>query len=161
MALRDVRTLSDAIDSGTPALATIRKTNGDKYVSAYLKMWIIYFQSMLNVKNKLTEDMIDLLAENILSSYWYLTIADIKNVFVWALNGVYGEFYEAVSIPKVMKWFEDYTEKRFEVCEQRSINRHMEIKNTPIVEEDLERIKLKALRDGRKTFATNKRRNKG
>ena len=146
-ALVKVNTISDALDAGTPSLASLKREKGEKYAKAYLKAWIIYFQNLLNLKNKLNGDMIDFAVDEVFAHYWYITIADIKNVLTWALNGVYGEFYESLTIPKVVGWFSKYAEDRMDLCEQRSISNHYDIKNKPIVEEDLDRIKLQAKRN--------------
>ena len=83
----------------------------------------------LNIKNTMSEDMIHSCSEAILEAYGYLTIPGVKNVFVDALRGVYGEFYESLAIPKVLKWFSEYAERRMEEFHSRNYSDHSYFKN--------------------------------
>ena len=112
--LARVTTLDGAMKLMSPSLYTISKRKGDKYVTAYIKMWLVDLQGNLNIKNKLSEEMINIASDTILTQYGVLTIADLKNVLTDALNGVYGEFYESLSVPKVLSWFAEYFERRCE-----------------------------------------------
>ena len=127
--LKDIKTLDQALDTLAPSLYKVKRIKGKKFAFAHIRMWIVYLQGMLNVKNKLSEAMIDDAAETILSNYGHLTLADIKNVFTDAKNGVYGEFYESLSIHKLTTWFFDYSEKRMAECAARNFSEHSYTKN--------------------------------
>ncbi|WP_157956099.1 hypothetical protein [Flavobacterium kingsejongi] len=64
----------------------------------------------------------------IISDYPMLTVADITFIFKKAITGKYGEFYESLSIPKIMKWFADYFEERCEIAEMISQQEHSKSK---------------------------------
>lgn len=122
--LREVKTIEDALMVKTPSLAAIRKANGVEYADAYIKAWVIDLQNSLNLKHKLNETMLNMLSGMILDEFWGLTIADIKNVLYGAKMGLYGEFYESISIPKVIGWFREYFDQRFEVAESFTLSEH-------------------------------------
>ena len=110
--LRDVRTIEDSIMAKTPYMSSIRKQMGEKYALGHIKMWLIYLQANLNIKNKLDDDMVDLCAETILNDYWSISIGDMKIIVTNALKGHYGEFFESISIPKILSWVDSYISER-------------------------------------------------
>ena len=120
--LTKVTTLNDAIDLLAPSLYKIKGIKSEEYVLSWIELWIIDLQVNLNIKNKMNEDMIYSCSEAILDQYGYLTIPDIKNVFTEALSGQYGEFYERLSIDKVLKWISDYAERRSEEFMERNVS---------------------------------------
>ena len=123
-------TLTHAIDLLAPSLYKIKGIKGDEHILSWISLWIVDLQVNLNIKNKMTEDMIHSCSEAILDAYGYLTIPDVKNVFSDALSGVYGEFYESLSIPKVLKWFDEYGERRMNEYDARNYSDHSYRKNS-------------------------------
>jgi len=126
--LRDFKTVDDSIAIRTPSLGAISREKGRKYALGYVKLWIIYFQGNLNIKNTMNEGMIELAAQMLFDTHPSCTLADIKIVFTDALMGHYGEFYEALSIPKIMGWFNDYFEERIIKCAEISYAQHLDLK---------------------------------
>ena len=112
--LEKVTTLDGAMKLMSPSLYTISKLKGEEAVLKYIKLWLVDLQGNLNLKVKMSEAMIDLASEAIFTQYGVLTIADLKNVVTEALMGSYGEFYESLSVPKVLSWFAEYFERRCE-----------------------------------------------
>lgn len=137
--LAKVTSLEQAISLLSPTLYKISGIKSEKYTLAYVKMWIVDLQSNINVKNKMSESMINICAEAILTQYGHLTIADIKNVFTDALTGVYGDFYESLSTPKILSWFLDYSERRMDACAGVSQSEHYYYKNEGIGWKERER----------------------
>ena len=127
--LTNVRTLTDAIDLLAPSLYKIKGIKGEEHILSWIELWIVDLQMNLNIKNTMSEEMIHSCSEAILESFGYLTIPDVKNVFTEALNGVYGEFYESLSIPKVLKWFDEYGERRMNEYDARNYSDHSYRKN--------------------------------
>ena len=127
--LRDVKSIDDSIAARTPQMSLIKRVKGEKYVLGHLKLWIIYLQGNLNVKNKLTEDMIDLAAQTILDDFWWITISDIKTIVTDALMGRYGDFYESLSIPKLISWFDSYSKMKFARFSEGAMSDHGYTKN--------------------------------
>jgi hypothetical protein len=55
---------------------------------------------------------LDLMTEEIVDGYPFLTEGDMQVIFRRALHGEYGEYYERLSIPKVMTWVRNYMNER-------------------------------------------------
>lgn len=131
-ALRNVKTIDDALDSGTPSLALIKREKGEDYAEAFIKAWLVDLQMSINVKNKLNESMINQLAEVILDEFWYLNLAGIKTFFYGAKTGRYlvskdnpmGEYFETLSIPKVLGMLRKFSDEWFQIAEWRSESDH-------------------------------------
>ena len=130
--LSDITTLAQAAETLSPSLKKITKLRGGDFTLAFLKGWIVDLQKNLNIKNRMSEEMIDICAEEILTSFGYLTIPDVKNIFTDALKGVYGEFYESLSVPKIISWFNDYFERRCAYFEGNHMSEHSYTKNQAI-----------------------------
>ena len=111
--LKSIKTVDDSIAFKTPQMSLIRKEKGEAYALGHLKLWLVYLQMSVNVKYKLTEDMIDLCAETILEEHWYASMGDIKIIVTDALKGRYGDFMHALSIPVVLSWFDEYFKIKF------------------------------------------------
>lgn len=54
-------------------------------------------------------------AQMVLKDYKFLKIADVNLVSQMAIRGEFGQFYESISIPKVLEFFSDYFNLRCEV----------------------------------------------
>ncbi len=93
---------------------------GEQKVGAYIKLWIINLNENLNLKRPLKEHQIDETANLIVSEFRHVTIADINLIFKTAKMGGYGEFYESLSIDKILTWFKDYFKERCEVAAAES-----------------------------------------
>lgn len=113
--MKDVHTIESAAKIETPSLAVMRKEYGSVKTEAYLKLWLVDLNEFLCLKHPLTEDQIDFIAESIVQDFYNICVADIKVVFSRAKKGVYGEFYERLSPPKVVSWFRQYYEDRMGV----------------------------------------------
>lgn len=88
---------------------------------AVLKIMFIRFSNFVNVKNPLTEEHIDFLADTIVSNYKWLTIADLCFILKQAKMGKYGNLYERLSPMQVFHWIDEHFENRCNVAEQKSI----------------------------------------
>ena len=75
---------------------------------------------MVNLKRPLLEPQIEAIALEVVASYSSLNIADIHVIFRRARNGEFGDFYESLDMPKVMRWFADYFNERCRICAERS-----------------------------------------
>ena len=111
--LKAIKCVDDSIAIKTPQMSLIRKEKGEEYVLDYLKMWLIYLQGNINIKNKLNDGMMDLCAETILEEHWYASMGDIKIIVTDALKGRYGEFYQSLSVPTILSWFDEYFKIKF------------------------------------------------
>lgn len=123
-----VKTVSDAMTiahdypSKFPSLAKIRTHYGSKATERIIKLYMIELTELVNLKRPLTEKQIDTIAMEVVARHYALTIADVHVIFKKAINGEFGDFYESLDVPKVMKWFDLYFDKRCEIGAQDSIN---------------------------------------
>ena len=93
-----------------------------------MRLWLISLNESLNLKRPLKPHQIDECAIRIVAKYRHVTISDINLIFNRAKEGEYGEFYESISIPKVLSWFKDYFDERCEVAASMSQMEHERIK---------------------------------
>jgi hypothetical protein len=129
-ALAKVQTVEDAIlaergilgNSGTTGiLALLCRDFGREKLGALMAVHLVQLQAFLGVKHDLDGDMIDVIVEEIISTFPLLTMADVHVIFRRARNGQYGEFYERLSMPKVMTWFRNYFDERVRTAAEMSI----------------------------------------
>lgn len=79
----------------------------------------------MSVQNGLSESQIEYGAERIYQKY-SLNVADMTLFFRNIRDGVYGEFYENLSIEKIIKWLDQYWDHRCEIAEGYGQMRHEE-----------------------------------
>ncbi|HBX45539.1 MAG TPA: hypothetical protein DEG28_06630 [Porphyromonadaceae bacterium] len=108
----DALVLSESNKEQFPSIAVIRKDHGSQKVEAIIKLYLVELCELVNLKRPLTEKQIDAIAQEVVSRYYSMTIADIHVIFRKAKNGEFGELYESLDMPKVMKWFWDYFNDR-------------------------------------------------
>lgn len=127
-----VRKVTDCLalqDKGEPTLSRIARQGETErtQITAVLKLNIIDLDNFLHLKNKLTESEVDFIAEEILRDFGHgLTMADVLLVMKTAKKGGYGKFYERLSAPDIMQWFEEYFNKRLETSEDYNRQRDAE-----------------------------------
>jgi len=120
-----LKTIQNVIEVETPSLTQIRKSYGAEFQKTFVMTWILYLNEILTLKRPLGEPQIEMVADLIVSEYSFLKIADITFIFKNAISGKYGEFYESLTIPKIMGWFADHFEQRCEVAEHLSTQSHI------------------------------------
>jgi len=123
-----VKTQTDAIalqKAGEPSLLTI-KWQGEqatKQMLAVIKINIMALNNFLHLKNPLSEDEIDFIAEQIVDEFGgALNFGDINIVLRDAKAGKYGKFYERLSAPDILGWFRDYYDSRLDAAYQFNLN---------------------------------------
>lgn len=126
--LAPVKTIKQALEVQTPTLGLLRKQYGERQIEAYIKLWLIELNELLNATRPLTEAQIDETAYLILSEYYNISIADINIIFRKAKLGEYGDLYGTLSIDKILKWFGDYFNERGNVAGEMSRAEHDRIK---------------------------------
>lgn len=110
--LNKVKSVSEAIKSDKNGVSYYRKHIGQTEVETIVGALIMNFQKSINVNKELTPFQIDELVNEILSSYYYLSIVEIAFIFKRAKLGFYKVNTFALSMPDVMQWFQQYTEER-------------------------------------------------
>ena len=73
---------------------------------------IVGLNESVNVKMPLKPLQMKEIAVEIQSTFFHLSMAEIFYVFRKAKKGGYGIFYNALSMPVVLDWFEQYSEER-------------------------------------------------
>jgi len=125
--LKEVTTIEKALSSNTPSLWDITKAYGDRKTEAYIKLWLIDLNECLNLRKSLSETQIEQVAIAILQDYRNLKISDINLIFTRAKKGQYGEFYESISMPKILSWFRDYYDDRINTAGEIARRNHSNI----------------------------------
>lgn len=123
-----VKTVSDCLalqKEGEPALQTICRQGETLRVrlTALIALNIAALDRFLNLKNPLTEEQIDFVADQIVEEFGgALTMADVHVVLRNVKAGKYGKFYERLSAPTILDWFRQYYEARLDAAERYSLN---------------------------------------
>ncbi len=118
--IKTITTIKQAIENRTSSLSKISKLVGSQRTEGLIKVYLIRMNDLLDVKRPLKEEAMNEIANILITDYYNLTMVDVVFVFQEAIKGKYGEFYESLSIPKVIKWFEIYFHKRCDEAEEMS-----------------------------------------
>ena len=73
-------------------------------------------------------EQIRLAAVLICEEFYMLKMSDLTLLFKRIISGQYGEFYERLSIDKVLTFFRNYLEERFEIAIDQSSRDHRDVK---------------------------------
>ena len=68
-------------------------------------------------------------AIDVVKEFYAIKISDLTFLFKRIYSGHYGEFYESLSIPKIMTFFREYFDERCEIAENESISKHNDIQS--------------------------------
>lgn len=117
-------TIAVAMNARTPTIGTLQRIKGKDFAIGFTMGWLVYLNDILNLNKPMTEDQIELCAMEIISGYYTLKISDITYLFRQIVSGAYGEFYESLTIPKVLSFFRDYFEQRCRTAEDHTLLAH-------------------------------------
>ena len=125
--LQYVRSVGDALALASdrekyPSLALIRRDYGNEVIEDLIMAYLLDLRKKVNAKRNLSDEQIEEIAFEVVSTFYNFTIADIHLVFRWAKLGKYGELYESIDMPKVMNWFEAYDDAHTEAATQENVN---------------------------------------
>jgi len=124
-----LKTFEDAIESKTPSLNLIIRAEGRVKKEALVKLWLINLNELLNVKHPMSEQQIRICASLIVEDYASLKIADLGFFFRKIIKGEYGQFYESISIEKILSFLTQYETDRFKIIEDQAHQEHLNNKN--------------------------------
>ncbi len=119
---KDQTSIKLALKSGAGSLSQIKKGYGEEFQKLHVMLFIIDLQEKLGVKNKMNQAMLEECTDFIISDYWYFNLADMNLIFTRAKKGFYGQFYESVSMPKILEWFSSYSDERAGIAERTNLN---------------------------------------
>jgi hypothetical protein len=119
-----VSTIDQAMNSNSISLGTVQREKGRDFTEGLIMGWLVYLNDILNLNKPMSEDQIEMCATEILNEFYGFKFSDLTLIFKRIISGAYGEFYEALSIPKILSWFRQYFEERCELAMQQSQKKH-------------------------------------
>ena len=122
-------TIDKALNAPAPTLGTLQREKTKDFAIGLTMGWLVYLNDILNLNKPMTEDQIELCAIEINETYYSLKISDLTFLFKKIISGAYGEFYESLTIPKVLSFFREYFEERCQLAEQQSQRTHCDTKS--------------------------------
>jgi len=121
-----VSTVEDAISSKAPSIASFQREQGREFTEGLITFWLLYLNQILNLNKPMSEDQIKLCSGMVVEEFYMLKVSDLTLLFKRIISGEYGEFYERLSIDKILTFFRTYLEERFNSAESNSIRNHNE-----------------------------------
>jgi hypothetical protein len=120
--------VKDAINSNSYSLGKLQREHSREFTESVIQKWLIYLNETLSLNNDMSADQIKLSAVLICEEFYMLKMSDLTLLFKRIISGQYGEFYERLSIDKVLTFFRNYLEERFEIAIDQSSRNHRDIK---------------------------------
>jgi len=120
--------VTDAINSPSHSLGKIQREQSKKFTEGLVLVWLMYLNEILNLNKPMSEEQMKLAATLICEEFYMLKMSDLTLLFKRIISGQYGEFYERLSIDKVLTFFRNYLEERFEIAIDQSSRNHRDIK---------------------------------
>ena len=120
--------IKDAINSNSYSLGKLQREHSREFTESVIQKWLIYLNETLSLNNDMSADQIKLSAVLICEEFYMLKMSDLTLLFKRIISGQYGEFYERLSIDKVLTFFRNYLEERFEIAIDQSSRNHRDIK---------------------------------
>ena len=120
-----------ALDSHS--IGKLQREESKNFTEGLLLGWLIYLNEILNLKNPMSETQMILASQLICEEFYMLKMADLTLLFKRIISGQYGEFYERLSIDKVLTFFRNYLEERFEIAIDQSYRAHRDLKQDEFI----------------------------
>lgn len=115
-------------EGSTPVMLAMANANNKGNHDAVLNLIFLNIAALdkyLHLNNPLKEAEAEDIASKVLHTYGgALSFADLNLVLERAKNGYYGRFYERLSAPDVMSWFDSYYNERLNTAESNSYAEH-------------------------------------
>ena len=122
-------TIQHAITAPAPTLGTLQREKSKDFAIGLTMGWLVYLNDILNLNKPMTEDQIELCAIEVNETYFSLKMSDLTFLFKKIISGAYGEFYESLTIPKVLSFFREYFEERCLMAEELTLRHHADTKS--------------------------------
>jgi hypothetical protein len=120
--------VTDAINSPSHSLGKIQREQSKKFTEGLVLVWLMYLNEILNLNKPMSEEQMKLAAVLICEEFYMLKMSDLTLLFKRIISGQYGDFYERLSINKVLTFFRNYLEERFEIAIDQSSRDHRDVK---------------------------------
>lgn len=121
---RNVNSLAAAIEADSNSISFYRAHLGEDSVLALIELHLLALNESINVANPLKTIQIKEIAIEINTLYYYLSMVEIGFVFRKAKRGEYGKFYNSISMPEVLSWFENYSSERSNHFMNKQLDKH-------------------------------------
>ena len=125
--------VNDAINSPSHSLGKIQREQSKKFTEGLVLIWLMYLNEILNLNKPMSEEQMKLASTLICEEFYMLKMADLTLLFKRIISGQYGEFYERLSIDKVLPFFRNYLEERFEIAIDQSSRAHRDLKQDEFI----------------------------
>lgn len=112
------------MQANSPSIGFLQREQGKEFTHSMIMGWLVYLNELLNLNKPMSEDQIEMCATDILSDFYALKFSDLTLLFKKIISGSYGEFYESLSIPKVLSFFRQYFDERLDIAVQESEMNH-------------------------------------
>jgi hypothetical protein len=120
----ELATIEDAMNSPAPTLGTFHREKSRDFTIGLVMGWLVYLNDLLNLKKPMSEDQIEMCAIEITDTFYSLKMSDLAYLFRRIISGQYGEFYESLTISKVLTFFREYFDERCRHAARDSERRH-------------------------------------
>lgn len=119
-----VKTIEEAINSKAPSIGKFQNQQGKQFTEGLITFWLLYLNKVLNLNKPMSEEQINLCSSMIVEEFYMLKVSDLTLLFKRIISGQYGEFYERLSIDKVLTFFREYLEERYTLAGEASQRDH-------------------------------------
>ena len=126
-----VKTIEEAMNSKAPSIGRFQNEHGSQFTKGLMTFWLLYLNKILNLNKPMSEDQINLCSSMIVEEFYMLKVSDLTLLFKRIISGQYGEFYERLSIDKVLTFFREYLEERYTLAGEASARAHEKEINKP------------------------------
>lgn len=116
-----------AMNADSPTIGTFKREHGNEFTEGLVMAWLMHLNKILNLKRPMSDEAIEMCAIDVTKEFYAIKMSDLSFLFKRIYSGFYGEFYESLSIPKVMTFFREYFDERCEIAENESISKHKDI----------------------------------
>ena len=117
-------TVADAINAKTPTIGSFVRNVNKGFTEKLIMAWLLYLNNILNLNKPMSEEQIRLCSNMIVVEFYMLKISDLTLLFKRIISGSYGAFYERLGIDKVLDFFRQYLEERYQEAAQMSQQVH-------------------------------------
>jgi len=121
-----IANIQQAIESKAPSVASFQREHGRQFTEGLITFWLLYLNKVLNLNKPMSEEQINLCSSMVVEEFYMLKVSDLTLLFKRIISGQYGEFYERLSIDKILTFFRTYLDERFELAADNSIRNHNE-----------------------------------
>ena len=121
-----ITTIEQALNSKAPSIASFQRQQGRQFTEGLITFWLLYLNNILNLNKPMSEEQINLCSNMVVEEFYMFKVSDLTLLFKRIISGQYGEFYERLSIDKILTFFRTYLEERFTLAGEASLRNHQE-----------------------------------